>query len=112
MRLHRKVLISEATGTAFVRQTRRAERSALATLCRPFVLTAANASLERGPRFCDIKLIKSIFGGPNRTNANIDLLGQVNLLKALQRAGIITEVELRKIAARLAVKNGADIIFW
>ena len=45
-------------------------------------------------------------------NANIDLLGQVNLLKALQRAGIITEVELRKIAARLAVKNGADIIFW
>ena len=44
--------------------------------------------------------------------ANIDLLGQVNLLKALQRAGIITDVELRKIAARLAVKYGVDIIFW
>ncbi len=48
----------------------------------------------------------------NMKNPNIDLLGQVNLLKALQRAGIITDVELRKIAARLAVKNGADIIFW
>jgi hypothetical protein len=45
-------------------------------------------------------------------NPNIDLLGQVNLLRALQKAGIITETELRKVAARLAVKNGADIIFW
>lgn len=45
-------------------------------------------------------------------NPNIDLLGQVNLLKALQEAGIITEAELKKIAARLAVKNGANIIFW
>ena len=45
-------------------------------------------------------------------NPNIDLLGQINLLKALQRAGIINEAELRKIAARLVVKNGADIVFW
>lgn len=45
-------------------------------------------------------------------NPNIDLLGQVNLLKALQRAGIINEMDLRKIAARLSVKNGADIVFW
>ena len=45
-------------------------------------------------------------------NPNIDLLGQVNLLRALQKAGIITELDLRKIAARIAVKNGAAIIFW
>lgn len=46
------------------------------------------------------------------SNPNIDLLGQVNLLRALQKAGIITETELRKVAARLAVKNGADVVFW
>lgn len=45
-------------------------------------------------------------------NPNIDLLGQVNLMRALQKAGIITDEELRKVAARLAVKNGADIVFW
>lgn len=45
-------------------------------------------------------------------NPNIDLLGQVNLLRALQRAGIITEQELRKIAVRLAVKNKASIVLW
>lgn len=47
----------------------------------------------------------------NGSNPNIDLLGQVNLLKALQKAGVINEQELRKIAARLAVKNGATIIW-
>ncbi len=46
------------------------------------------------------------------SDPNIDLLGQVNLLRALQKAGIISETELKKIAARLAVKNGASIIFW
>lgn len=45
-------------------------------------------------------------------NPNIDLLGQVNLLRVLQKAGIITEAEFRKVAARLAVKNGANIVFW
>lgn len=45
-------------------------------------------------------------------NPNIDLLGQVNLLKALQKAGIINEQELKKIAVRLAVKNGASIVLW
>lgn len=45
-------------------------------------------------------------------NPNIDLLGQVNLLKALQKAGIINEQELKKIAVRLAVKNKASIILW
>ncbi len=45
-------------------------------------------------------------------NPNIDLLGEVNLLKALQEAGIITEQELKRIAARLAVKNGASIVIW
>ena len=45
-------------------------------------------------------------------NPNIDLLGQVNLLKALQEAGIITGQGLKKIAVRLAVKNGASIVIW
>ena len=45
-------------------------------------------------------------------NPNIDLLGQVNLLKTLQKAGIINEQELKKIAVRLAVKNGASIVLW
>ncbi|WP_300748782.1 hypothetical protein [uncultured Oscillibacter sp.] len=43
-------------------------------------------------------------------NPNIDLLGQVNLLKALLEAGVINDIEFKKIAARLAVKNGASII--
>ena len=45
-------------------------------------------------------------------NPNIDLLGQVNLLRALQEAGIINERELKRIAVRLAVKNGASIVIW
>lgn len=45
-------------------------------------------------------------------NPNIDLLGQVNLLKALQKARIINEQELKKIALRLAVKNKASIVLW
>ena len=45
-------------------------------------------------------------------NPNIDLLGQVNLLRALQEAGIINEQELNRIAVRLAVKNGASIVIW
>lgn len=44
-------------------------------------------------------------------NPNINLLGQGNLLRALQKAEIIAERELWKIAARLAVKNGGKIIF-
>lgn len=46
------------------------------------------------------------------SNPNIDLLGQVNLLKALKEAGVINEQELKKIAVRLAVKNGASIVIW
>ena len=45
-------------------------------------------------------------------NPNIDVLGQVNLLRALQEAGIINEQELKRIAVRLAVKNGASIVIW
>lgn len=43
-------------------------------------------------------------------NPNIDLLGQVNLLKALLEAGVINDTEFKRIAARLAVKSGASII--
>ena len=51
-------------------------------------------------------------GGIYIKNPNIDLLGQVNLLRALQEAGIINEQELKRIAVRLAVKNGASIVIW
>ncbi len=44
-------------------------------------------------------------------NVNIDYIGQINLLRALQAAGVINQKELQKIAARLAAKSGADIVF-
>lgn len=44
-------------------------------------------------------------------NANVNYIGMVNLLLALQNAGIISEMEARKIAARLRVETGADVIY-
>lgn len=44
-------------------------------------------------------------------NANVNYIGMVNLLRALRNAGIISEVEARKIAARLRVETGADVIY-
>ena len=110
MRLYRKVLISEATGTAFVRQSHRAVRSALAMLGRPFRLIAADAFLERGPRFCGIKNYFQEEATMKETNANIDLCGIRNLLHLLLDQGF-TEAELNKITARIAQETGADIIF-
>ena len=43
-------------------------------------------------------------------NANIDYLGMLKLLSYLCDMGCITEKEREKIAARLAVQTGADII--
>lgn len=44
-------------------------------------------------------------------NANINYIGMVNLLRALRDASIISEAEVRKIAARLRVETGADVIY-
>lgn len=44
-------------------------------------------------------------------NVNANYIGMVNLLLALQNAGIISEMEARKIAARLRVETGADVIY-
>ena len=44
-------------------------------------------------------------------NANVNYIGMVNLLCALRDASIISEAEARKIAARLRVETGADVIY-
>lgn len=44
-------------------------------------------------------------------NANINYCGIINLLLSLRKHGF-TESEIRKIAARVAVKTGADIILF
>lgn len=44
-------------------------------------------------------------------NANVNYIGMVNLLRALRNAGVISEAEARKIAARLRVEIGADVIY-
>lgn len=44
-------------------------------------------------------------------NANVNYIGMVNLLRALRNAGIISEVEAQKIAARLRVETEADVIY-
>lgn len=44
-------------------------------------------------------------------NANINYIGMMNLLRALQKAGVVSQDEARKIAARLRVETGADIIY-
>lgn len=46
----------------------------------------------------------------DQSNANIDYCGIRNLLRLLIGQGF-TEVELKKIAARIAQETGADIIF-
>ena len=44
-------------------------------------------------------------------NPNINYIGMMNLLRHLQNAGLVSRMEARRIAARLRVETGADIIF-
>ena len=44
-------------------------------------------------------------------NKNIDYVGMVNLLRRLQNAGLVSRREAGRIAARLRVETGADVIF-
>lgn len=43
-------------------------------------------------------------------NPNADYLGIINLLRSLQEKALISDVEAKKIAARLMVQLGSDII--
>ena len=43
-------------------------------------------------------------------NANIDLCGIMVLLRKLRDASILTESQMRRIAADIAVRSHADII--
>lgn len=42
-------------------------------------------------------------------NANIDYLGLLNLLRGLRDRGLLSEEEMKKIAARLRAELGATI---
>ena len=42
---------------------------------------------------------------------NINYIGMVNLLRRLQNAGLVSQKEARRIAARLRTETGADVIF-
>ena len=45
-----------------------------------------------------------------RMDANVNYLGLMNLLQILKNAGLISRAEARRIAARLKVDTGADIV--
>ena len=44
-------------------------------------------------------------------NKNINYLGMVNLLRKLQAAGLVSQKEAQKIAARFKAETGVDVIF-
>ena len=68
--------------------------------------------LEGGDRTIPALKNENDGSGGLAMNANANYLGFLNLLRALQDAGIINQMEARRIAARLKVETGADIIFW
>ena len=43
-------------------------------------------------------------------DANVNYLGLMNLLQILKNTGLISRAEARRIAARLKVEIGADIV--
>ena len=45
-------------------------------------------------------------------NRNADYLGMINLLRSLRGKALISDVEAKKIAARLMAQLGADIIIF
>ena len=44
-------------------------------------------------------------------NQNINYIGLIILLRHLQSAGLVSQREARKIAARLRAETGAEVIF-
>ncbi len=45
-------------------------------------------------------------------DANVNYLGLMNMLQTLKNAGLISGAEARRIAARLKVAIGADIVIF
>lgn len=45
-------------------------------------------------------------------DANVNYLGLINILRILQNAGLISKTEAQRIAARLKVDVGADIVIF
>ena len=45
-----------------------------------------------------------------KMDANVNYLGLLNLLHALQDSGLISKAEAKRVAARLKVDIGADIV--
>ena len=45
-------------------------------------------------------------------DANVNYLGLMNMLQTLKNAGLISRTEERRIAARLKVAIGADIVIF
>lgn len=43
-------------------------------------------------------------------DANVNYLGLINMLQTLKNAGLISKAEGRRVAARLKVEIGADIV--
>lgn len=43
-------------------------------------------------------------------DANVNYLGLINMLQTLKNAGLISKAEERRVAARLKVEIGADIV--
>ena len=48
-------------------------------------------------------------GGASK-DQNINYIGMVNLLRKLRADGLVSQREARRIAARLKVETGADVI--
>lgn len=44
--------------------------------------------------------------------ANLDFLGLMNLLRGLLDAGLVSQTEARRVAARLKVRTGADLVLF
>ncbi len=55
-------------------------------------------------------IIIQITKGGIRMNPNADYLGIVTMLRSLREQGLVSGSEAKKIAARLMVQLGADII--
>lgn len=45
-------------------------------------------------------------------NANVDYLGLLNLIRGLLNAEMISKTEAKKIAARLKVEMGANVVHF
>jgi hypothetical protein len=64
-------------------------------------------TVSEGTRFLCFLRRKEI-----QMDANVNYLGLINMLQILKNTGLISRAEARKIAARLKVDIGADIVIF